>query len=495
MGHFPSTVFMKHFCRACVFSLLLPVWASAEITVLREYLMGDADPAMVADAVVVTSKDSAGGADLVATGAPLYYRSIERPRFGQHGQPQTGVGVEFDGVSSLTATGMPELVDNFGVEAWFLSNGGALIIKNGTSVGGWSPLAQGWSLECADGVIGDLDGRSDGDGYPISLRSDSMTLGQWHHIAMVRDQGLARLYVDGVYVSPVAKSAAPLPTSDPFIIQGGNGLIDEIRIFSFLPGQFRQEDLSYPMPSASPLEIANSGSEGLDLRWPGTRFKRILETTTDLQAGEWTTLADQTTPMANAFYQVSAPVSGARRFFRLNGLPPSSEWKGRIKYSNYGFALIREGELFAEVDASSILGRSARIGNGFAAARDLGFDASPCVDPATGDSSALHYEWDIFAPSAYAAQLGTESLTRLSGIAGEKTSALHLKPHSLPQLATVAGDPEATWWRVKLTLRHEPFDPNSLFPQEKTYWFRIRYTASALKVEQAYAQLYPAEGL
>jgi hypothetical protein len=88
---------MKHFCRACVFSLLLPVWASAEITVLREYLIGDANPAMVADAVLVTSKDSAGGADLVATGSPLYYRSIDRPRFGQLGQPQTGVGVEFNG--------------------------------------------------------------------------------------------------------------------------------------------------------------------------------------------------------------------------------------------------------------------------------------------------------------------------------------------------------------------------------------------------------------
>lgn len=486
---------MKQLSRAFVFVLLMPAWASAEVTVLREYLMGDADPAMVADTVVVSSKDSAGGADLVATGSPLYYRSIDRPRFGQIGQPQAGVGVEFNGAGTLTATGLPELLDNFGVEAWFLSNGGALIIKNGTSVGGWSPLAQGWSLECADGVIGDLDGRSDGDGYPISLRSDSMTLGQWHHVAMVRDQGLARLYVDGVYVSPVAKSAAPRPTSDPFIIQGGNGLIDGIRIFSFLPGQFRQEDLSYPMPPASPLEIATSGSGGLDLRWPGTRFKRILETTTDLQSDEWTTLADQTTPMTNAFYQVSAPVSGPRRFFRLNGLPPASEWKGRIKYFNFGFGAIRESELFAEVDASSILGRSARIGNGFAGARDFGFDASPCVDPATGDSSALHYEWDIYAPAAYAARLGTGSLTRLSGITGEKTSALHLKPNSLPQLATIAGDSEATWWRVKLTLRHEPFDPTSLFPQEKTYWFRIRYTASALTVEQAYAQLYPAEGL
>lgn len=471
---------MKHLPQLWVLIFLMPVCATAEITVLREYLMGDADPSADVDTAVSASKDSAGDADLASSGSPVYYRAINRPRFGKLGQSQAGVGLEFDGAGSLTATSMPELVDNFGVEAWFLCNGGPLTLRNGTA-------GQGWSLECIDHVIGNLGPPIDGDGLPIHLRSSLTALVQWHHVAMVRDQELTRLYVDGVYISPVAKSGAPLPTSDPFAIQGGSGLIDEVRIFSFLPGHFRQEDLSYPMPSASPLEIAKSGNGTLDLRWPGTRFKRVMETTTDLQSGEWTTLADPTTPTSNAFYQVSVPVAATRRFFRLNRLPPTSAWKGWISYGTTNN--LNHIELLAEFDTPAA---SAKI-SAFVASRDRGIDASLSVDPATGDSSAIRYQWEIFASSAYAAQLGTGPIT-LPGISGHQTSSLHLKPNSLPQLATITSDPEATFWRCKLTLRHEPFVADSPFPQQKTYWFRFRYSGSALTIAEVNQQIQEIHG-
>ena len=181
------------------------------------------------------------------------------------------------------------------------------------------------------------------------------------------------------------------------------------------------------------------------------------------------------------------PVAATRRFFRLNRLPPVSAWKGWISYGTTNN--LNHIELLAEFDTPAA---SAKIG-AFVASRDRGIDASLSVDPATGDSSAIRYQWEIFASSAYAAQLGTGPIT-LPGISGHQTSSLHLKPNSLPQLATIASDPEAIFWRCKLTLRHEPFVADSPFPQQKTYWFRFRYSSSALTIAEVNQQIQEIHG-
>ncbi len=84
----------------------------------------------------------------------------------------------------------------------------------------------------------------------------------WIHLALVRDAGVSTFYINGL---PAGSSvAAALTATQDFslgasycAVCGGpnptsqhlNGLIDEVRLFTFDPGQFSPTDLSYqPIP-------------------------------------------------------------------------------------------------------------------------------------------------------------------------------------------------------------------------------------------------------
>lgn len=66
----------------------------------------------------------------------------------------------------------------------------------------------------------------------------------WTHLAIVRDGGINRFFINGSQV--FSNSAAPNPPAGAFSIGGNSiltteffdGLIDEVRLFPFAPGGF-----------------------------------------------------------------------------------------------------------------------------------------------------------------------------------------------------------------------------------------------------------------
>lgn len=84
------------------------------------------------------------------------------------------------------------------------------------------------------------------------------TAGQWVHLAVVRDNGVATFYVNGVATG--SSSVIPINATQPHLgvnAGGGanayfNGDVSEARIFTFDAGQFQVSDLLYPAPVTDP---------------------------------------------------------------------------------------------------------------------------------------------------------------------------------------------------------------------------------------------------
>jgi hypothetical protein len=128
------------------------------------------------------------------------------------------------------------VTDNFAIEAWVKptqTERVCQIVYNG------NPSTSGFGLHQAkDKWAGLFGGVTFITGAPV--RTD-----QWTHLALVCEQGLTSLYVNGAQAAgPV--TAKPNPAAGAFTIGGPqegknqsfDGLIDEVRVFTFEPGLF-----------------------------------------------------------------------------------------------------------------------------------------------------------------------------------------------------------------------------------------------------------------
>lgn len=136
--------------------------------------------------------------------------------------------------------------DNFGIEAWAKFNNNTdpvgWIANNGLMLSGWG-LVQTGSI-----VKGHYSGVGDVGSGPI-------TTDEWTHLALVRDGGVATLYVNG---SPAGSTSGATPNTPNGVLEIGylhrsgvgdrewfNGTIDNVRVFEFDQGQFDpQTDLT-----------------------------------------------------------------------------------------------------------------------------------------------------------------------------------------------------------------------------------------------------------
>lgn len=153
------------------------------------------------------------------------------------------------------------LTDNVGIEAWVktvadpAASGTGVIAYDGT------PGADGLGLlRVADATpFGSLAPVYVGRLGNTTVGFSALPAGEWVHLALVRSGGTATFYVNGqaAGTSAAALDAAtqtftvgasycavcdrPIPTADYL-----NGLVDDVRVFSFAPGQFNAfADLSY----------------------------------------------------------------------------------------------------------------------------------------------------------------------------------------------------------------------------------------------------------
>jgi hypothetical protein len=206
--------------------------SSAAVVPLNLYELGDDDPGALAGQVGADPTVAAvGGINLPRTGSPTY--TADTVAIGSSlAMDFSGAGQRYS-ISPVVST----LTDNFGIEAWVQNDNtaaNALIAYNGHTG------TSGWGLFRLGGNYGGLFG-----GKAV-FGSTPATVGQWTHLALVRDSGTSTLYVNG---NPAGSTGtAPNPPAGNFMI-GGNigaeyfdGRVDRVRVFSFSPGQFNPQD-------------------------------------------------------------------------------------------------------------------------------------------------------------------------------------------------------------------------------------------------------------
>ena len=182
--------------------------------------------------------------------------------------------MDFTGVDGTQFSAGPVLTtqtDNYVLEAWVnatSTTGVDIVAYNGnTSNAGFGLIRNGSEWQALHGGVAVLDFDA-----PV-------TLDEWTHLALVREGGLSRLFVNGLQVGPSLANGMNLPAGN-FMI-GGNpnlagesfaGLIDEVRL-SLLNGAFTTQMLLLnenvvliPIPEPAALSLILLGGAALGIR-------------------------------------------------------------------------------------------------------------------------------------------------------------------------------------------------------------------------------------
>jgi len=229
---------------------------SSTVTTVAWYRLGEDDPGALSGLPVTnTSRDSAGTSHLTPFGSPTYTSAVSPDAAVRAG---SSLAVNFNGVDQLlNGAVVSTAVNNFGIEAWVRPNSAAGastgIAYNGAGFNGWGLIQSGSEFSAAYG------------GVTVFVLGP-VTVGAWTHLALVRDNGTTRLYYNGAAVGTSA-SAPNAPTGgfeighrfQPIFNEYFNGMVDEVRVFTFAPGQFRLNDLlinqTLPPQTAPPAKF------------------------------------------------------------------------------------------------------------------------------------------------------------------------------------------------------------------------------------------------
>lgn len=225
----------------------------ATINVAAYWRLGEDDPGAVAgNPGNVATLDSAGGFNLSRFGSPSYASGVASRLAMRFRNPCSFPCAtdSYEGNNSpLAGTS-----DNFGIEAWVKPDdpGDTGVIAYDGHYGD-NFAAGGWGLaQCGGGAYCSVFVDGGGFNNPVVV-SGPVATSAWTHVAFVFSAGTATLYVNGTpYVS--SSVAPPIPPQFGVSIgpqrfdKGFNGLIDEVRVFTFQPGQFQVSDLLLKPP-------------------------------------------------------------------------------------------------------------------------------------------------------------------------------------------------------------------------------------------------------
>ena len=217
----------------------------ATVTNVVWYRFGESDPGAANGAVATNSIDVVSNRVLKFIGGPFYDTDVAPFAVGHVG---SALGLRFWGAAWGTNALIPGLVDNFGLELWVKPS--ALAGDHVLAYNGHSGNA-GWGLNLANGVYSVLFG-----GQAVIGAVPAAT-NVWMHLALVRDGGTTTLYTNGIAAtnSTIAPnvpagvfSVATTPSSPGLAVF--QGILDEVRVFTFAPCQFSTSDLLLNQPTA-----------------------------------------------------------------------------------------------------------------------------------------------------------------------------------------------------------------------------------------------------
>jgi len=240
MKYLIAVTFRYLLCLA--FAAGLATDALATVTNVAWYRLGENDPGgRSGNAVTNTTTDLISSNHLKQFGSPLYSSSVSAAAANQL---KSSLAINFNGTSQyLSNAVVSTAIDNFGMEAWVKPN--ATAGGNRTIVCNGSPTASGWAFIQHGGTeftasLGGVAG----------FGSGAAAAGTWTHLALVRDNGTATFYVNGV--ASGTSASVPIPATNGFILAVHpqfvvntwfNGAIDEVRVFTFAAGGFSTNDL------------------------------------------------------------------------------------------------------------------------------------------------------------------------------------------------------------------------------------------------------------
>lgn len=219
---------------------LVAVRAGAAVTTLDWYRMGETENG-TPGAFANSTPDSVGGNTLTLVGAPFYSADVGATAFAGTGS-QRSLDF-FPGNTGVFGQATLLTTSNFcvGLEVWakaYNTGGTEFVVYNGTpSANGFGIVRAGNQWRAQFGGVG-------------LFGSAPVVVDRWTHLAILQFSGVSTFYVDGIAVgqaqsvSTAATGAFSVAGALPFASTGMfDGLVDEVRLFTFAPGQFQPRDL------------------------------------------------------------------------------------------------------------------------------------------------------------------------------------------------------------------------------------------------------------
>lgn len=216
--------------------------ADAEINVVAHYRMGE---------------DGCGTNNRPRDGSNLYHFAMDQNgstvqvSSNSHAPGSTSCYIFTAGDQSFYDIGLDCLEDYVGIELWARTS---YFSQNNRNIFGTGGNSAGLNL-AYDAVRGGFGGAIASVAYVGDPYLPSST-NEWVHLALVRDGGVAAFYVNGQQYGTTS-SSAPMDgttarmgaaTSEGFL-----GAVDELRIFTFSPGQFGAGDLLVSSAGGAPV--------------------------------------------------------------------------------------------------------------------------------------------------------------------------------------------------------------------------------------------------
>ena len=258
--------FRIRFFQLLLLVLLAAMPARANIMVQDYWRMGENDPAASSGGSCTNLLDAVGGLTLTNTPSlstyPGYTNDVAATAAATTGSQ---LAMQMNGGQSSVGNVISELTNNFGIELWVkpanTAAGTKLLAYNGnTSYSGWGLFQNGAAYEVVYGGI-------------AIFGSAPASSNVWMHLALVQASGTATLYTNGVAAGSYA--VTPNSPAGNFLIGVNNlggehfaGVLDEVRVFTFFPGEFQVNDLLYFQAPAFSLSSSNfneGASAGSDI--------------------------------------------------------------------------------------------------------------------------------------------------------------------------------------------------------------------------------------